>query len=184
MGFSFDDKYKLIIRPFKDTRTYEYVSKTRRSVINVVNDVKLFYDVSFGNIKDDFFNVSRIFKIPKLKNANFYIECEIEEIEEDDVRAKFTMKTLNVVAKKSYIKPITRAEFAVLESLIHSTRVKVYKDLKIFDELENLLSLIEYYEKLIRRVAPNSMYEIMINRINQRVQEELKHENDKNKNTS
>jgi len=61
------------------------------------------------------------------------------------------------VAKKSYIKPITRAEFAVLESLIHSTRVKVYKDLKIFDELENLLSLIEYYEKLIRRVAPNSI---------------------------
>jgi hypothetical protein len=183
MGFSFNDKFKLIIKPFKNTRTYEYVSKMKQAVINIFNDVKYFYEVNFGKINEKSFNLSRMLKIPKLKDSIFYLECQLEEIEEDQIRPKLVMNVVNFVSKKTHLKPITRAEFAVLEALIHSTRVRVFKELNMQEELENLLSLVDYYERLIKRVAPNTLYDNMMFEIDLKIQDELRYEKGKDKNT-
>jgi len=167
MGFSFDKDYNLLIRPFKDTLTYKYVSNNKVAVINVVRSPELFFIATYSEkIDESLLDLSSKFKLPKLKEANLYLEVSLQNVLENEIRPTFIMKIENIFARKVYEKPYTRAEFALIESLIHSTRIRVFKEQKLYDEVEKLLSFIEYYDKLIRRIAPNTEYEELINKIN------------------
>jgi len=178
MGFSFNNEYDMIIRPFKDTRSYSYLKERKLAVMNIANDIEMFFKATYGKSSDDEFLPSSKLKIPRLKNVNLYIEGKVKEIKEDEVRANFIMEPVYVYTKKTYERPFTRVEFAVIESLIHSTRVKVFMEMKLYDEVERLVSLIDYYDKLVRRIAPNSKYVKIMDEINKIVENQLRYKSD------
>lgn len=174
MGYSFDEEFNLILRPFKDTKSYSYLKKEGKAVINVVNDVELFFNATYGEDKSDLFKKSYKLKIPRLKDAKLYIEGKVIEIKEDEARATFKLEPVYLYAKKTFERPFTRAEYAVIEALIHSTRIRVFSSLKLFEEVERLISMIDYYDKLIGRIAPGSKYQRIMEEINKIVEETLK----------
>ncbi len=174
MGFSFDEEYDLIIRPFKDTKSYNYVLKNKKAVINVVDDIELFFKATYGEPEQNIFKSSYKLRIPRLKSADLYIEAELKEVKEEEARATFKLKPVYLYSKKTYIKPFTRAKYAVMETLIHSTRIRVFTRMKLYEEVERLISLIDYYDKLVRRIAPNSKYQRIMEEINKIVEEALK----------
>ncbi|HLI46275.1 MAG TPA: DUF447 domain-containing protein [Geobacterales bacterium] len=178
MGFSFNDEYDIVVRPFKDTRSYNYLKNKGMGVINIVNDIELFFKATYGTAsKSDFFPSYKL-KIPRLKESNFYIEGRVKKIDENEVRASFILEPVYVYAKKTYERPFTRVEFAVIEALIHSTRIKVFMEMKLYEEVDRLVSLIDHYDKLIRRIAPNSKYTRIMDEINKIVDSNLKFKSD------
>jgi hypothetical protein len=181
MGFMFNENFDIIIRPFKNTESYKYVITNKKAVINVVNEAKIFYLVTYEkNLTNNLIGISEKLKLPILKNVFFYIECILKDILDDEIRPSLILEPVHFFAKKTFIKPYTRAEFALIESLIHSTRIRVFKEEKMYTELENLLSLIEHYNRLINRIAPKSHYVEIMNKINKIIEEELRHEKNRN----
>lgn len=181
MGFMFNGDFDIIIRPFKNTESYKYVTTNKKAVINVVNEAKIFYLVTYEkNLINDLVGISEKLKLPVLKNSYFYIECILKDILDDEIRPNLILEPVHFFAKKTFVKPYTRAEFAIIESLIHSTRIRVFKEERMYTELENLLSLIEHYSKLVNRIAPKSYYAEIMNKINRIVEEELRYEKDRN----
>jgi len=178
MGFSFNDEFEMVIRPFKDTQSYKYIKMKKKAVMNVVNDVELFFKATYGEFSLEEFQPSYKLKVPRLKSSNLYIEVQLKDIKEDGVRANFILEPVYVYAKKVYERPFTRVEFAVIETLIHSTRVKVFLNMKLYDELERMISLIDHYEKLVRRIAPNTKYQEIMDKISKIVEESLKFKSD------
>ncbi len=48
--------------------------------------------------------------------------------------------------------------FATIESIIHTTRIKAFFTEGKNKEAEELIKLVEYYKKLVKRVSPDSKY--------------------------
>jgi hypothetical protein len=178
MGFLFNNEFDMIVRPFKDTQSYKYIKEKKKAVMNIVNDVELFFKATYGEFSPDEFQPSYKLKIPRLKVSNLYIETQLKEIKEDDVRASFILEPVYVYAKKVYERPFTRVEFAVIETLIHSTRIRVFLNMKVYDEVERMISLIDHYEKLVRRIAPNTKYQEIMEKISKIVEDSLKFKSD------
>lgn len=175
MGFTFNENFDLIIKPFKETETYKIIKEKKKAIINVVNDARLFYTATYEKeINKNEAKLSRKLKLPRLKYSNLYIECKLKKIIENETRASFIMEPIYIYSRKTYVKPYTRAEFALIEALIHSTRIKVFLNFKMYDEVDKLISLIDHYSKLIQRIAPKSEYEKIMEKINRIVEKELK----------
>jgi Uncharacterized conserved protein len=181
MGFIFNENFDIIIRPFKSTESYKLVTLSKKAVINIINDAKIFYLVTYEKDSiNELIGISEKLKLPCFKNAYFYIECELKEILDDEIRPSLILEPVHHFAKKTFIKPYTRAEFALIESLIHSTRVRIFKEEKMYTELENLISLIDHYTRLVNRIAPKSSYMEIMKKINKIVEGELKYEKNTN----
>ena len=88
----------------------------------------------------------------------------------DTRRAKVTCKVVKV-SKASKLKPrvYCRAVFALIESVIHATRIEALISEGEREEAEKLIGLIRHYADLVKRVAPESIYLTMINDILRRI---------------
>jgi len=51
-------------------------------------------------------------------------------------------------------------------------------EMKLYEEVDRLVSLIDHYDKLIRRIAPNSKYTRIMDEINKIVDSNLKFKSD------
>jgi hypothetical protein len=67
-------------------------------------------------------------------------------------------------------KAYSRAAFALIESVIHATRVKEYLASGRVGDAEQLLSLIDHYRTLVERVAPGSRYALVMADLLKRVE--------------
>ncbi|MHA1695097.1 MAG: DUF447 domain-containing protein [Candidatus Helarchaeota archaeon] len=175
MGIIFKDDY-ISIKPYKTSRTYKYMDKNRCAVINFIDDLKLFYIFSQED-KDmsklmDYFKVVSEFTTPIFKNSNLSIEVKVlEDVRKDDIRAEFKCEPLNYIYNMDYQKefePINRATGCVLESIIHSTRISLYRRLntpELISKIDGLISLLKHYRRIIKKVYPNSVYSWIIDDI-------------------
>ncbi|MEM3538227.1 MAG: DUF447 family protein [Nitrososphaerales archaeon] len=162
MGVITDDMHKLIIKPYTTSQTYRNLLSQKCAVINITSDPLVYYKTAFKDINDsnillDWFEKANRVNAPKLKNADAYIEVRVTKIENKKDRAKVLCEVVDIVPVKITPKAYCRATFAVIESIIHTTRIKVFF-LKDKRKTEELIRLVKYYETLVRRVAPSSIY--------------------------
>ena len=168
MGIIFENDY-VLIKPYKTSRTYKYMKKNRYATINFINDLEIFYKLSLEdkNMEEfkDFFEIISEFNTPILKNADLSIEIKvIEDLTEKDIRANFKCEPLHYIYNIKYreqFEPINRAKGCVLEAIIHSTRVSLYRKLdkpELKAKINDLIFLLKYYRRIIKKVYPNSKY--------------------------
>ena len=105
-------------------------------------------------------------------NLNLSIEVKVlEDVRKDDIRAEFKCEPLNYIYNMDYQKefePINRATGCVLESIIHSTRISLYRRLntpELISKIDGLISLLKHYRRIIKKVYPNSVYSWIIDDI-------------------
>lgn len=162
MGITTDDMHRLIIKPYKTSQTYRNLLLQKCAVINITSDPLIYYKTAFkdhdgnSNVPLDWFERANQVNAPKLKNSDAYIEVKATKIENKKDRAKVFCKVVNIVPIKITPKAYCRATFAVIESIIHATRIKVF--LNDRKKIEELTRLVKYYDTLVERVAPNSVY--------------------------
>jgi hypothetical protein len=160
MGVIFEED-GILLRPFKSTKSYRLLKRAPYGVVNFTDDVEVFYITTFGAESDfnELLTPSVSVPAPSLANAYAKLEFFVESlVDEDDNRAVFRCKVLKALWKLREAKPYTRAEHAVIESLIHATRLKFFLESGMIQEAIQLAHLIKHYDTLVSRVAPNTVY--------------------------
>lgn len=153
----------LYVKPYKTTQTYKNLTKVNLATINILRDVELFYRTTFnsGNL-EPLFDREEKARIPPLKGADAYIEVSVEKIRESRQQARITLLPENIKVLKQWPKAFCRCDYAVIESLIHATRIKVFLQQGKRKRVKKLLRLINHYQELIGRVCAKQVHaEIM-----------------------
>lgn len=167
MGVIFE-KNALLLKPFKNTKSYRLLTRVPYGVINFTDDVEIFYITTFGEETDfnKLFTSSVSVPAPSLKNAYAKLEFVVGSLKNEcEDRAVFRCKVLKALWRKREARPYTRAEHAVIESLIHATRVKFFLEHNMTQEAMRLVSLIKHYDAIISRIAPNTIYSSIMDKL-------------------
>ncbi|MDW8084026.1 MAG: DUF447 family protein [Candidatus Caldarchaeum sp.] len=152
MGCSTSDGQLLRLKPFTNTTTFKNLKDRRYAVANISHDPALFYNALFKNDLD-FVNAQQV-DAPALRGCDGWVELEITRLTQiDEMRAEASGKVVNIVTFSTSLKPYSRAEHALVEALIHFTRVVVFANTTRHDEAVRLAEKIREYIELTKRVS-------------------------------
>lgn len=180
MGIKFLRNKRVFIRLFKGTLTLNNIMKRRCAIANVTSDPLLFYKTTFkgkNQISTNYFSRSKIIDAPYLRSADGYVQMTLETFKpkRSYVETKFNIKV--VTLKKNRSDLYSRGSHALIEAIIHSTRIKEFLAQGNTKKTNKLIQLVNHYKELIERVSPDSDYEKIINEIQTRI---IKWKNGKN----
>jgi len=154
----------VILRPFKETLTYSNLRSTGEVVLNLTDDPALFV---YAALKLPCAKVelepSSFVKPPRVKGAQGFVEAVVEDVVEEEGRARVKCRPLVIEARSRLAKAYCRAGPAIIEAAVHASRLEAYAKQGL--GVGWLVALIEHYRELVSRVAPNTVY--------QRVMEEV-----------
>jgi len=151
------------IRPYTDTATYRNLLRTGCATINFSSDPLLYYFSALKFLKAEclkgMFKRSEAVDSPELRKADAVLSVDVERIRgEGKKRALFECSVLSIRGPKvKSVEPYSRAPHALMECIIHATRIKPYAESDL-NEAKRLLSLIEHHRSVISRVARYSTY--------------------------
>ena len=144
IGVICKNKNEIMLNLFEGTHTLKNIKTGPKFVVNLLKDPLVFVGCTIGDISSDYF---------KKYGDDFYIKntdafftasvTSIKEIEKEDniSKSKMTIIKANVdkiVIKKEGIEPLNRAIFAIIESLVYSTRIKIVDENTAKDYLERI----------------------------------------------
>ncbi|MCX8204439.1 MAG: DUF447 family protein [Candidatus Nezhaarchaeota archaeon] len=161
MGATLASNY-LALRPFKETSTYLNLASTREVVLNITDDPAFF---AYAALKIPCVVVelepSKTVRPPRLRGAQGFIEAKVEDVGEGEGgRALVKCRPLLIEAGLRPAKAYCRAPPAVIEAIVHASRIEAY--VKQGAGVEELIKLIEHYRRLVGRVAPNTQYQEVV----------------------
>lgn len=177
MGVHRYDERHILLKPFKTSQTYSNLSKWKSGVVNITSDPIIFYLSTFknanplGHIMDEWFENAESVDAPKISTADAFLEFNSSEINSEYDEATFLCEIMKLdISKKIIPQAYCRAAPAVIESLIHATRVEVYLKSGETEKAEELIKLINHHAEVIEKVAPNK-YSLIIHDIQRRIDE-------------
>ncbi|MCP8322153.1 MAG: DUF447 family protein [archaeon] len=179
MGIMTDDMQRFIMKPYTTSQTYRNIFLQKCAVINIISNSIIYYKTAFKDanpdkrVPIDWFEKADLVDAPKLKNADTCIEVKAINIENKKRdRAKVLCEVVDIshiinIVPKAYC----RANFALIESIIHATRINVFLSKDEKEKVEGLIKLIKYYDTLVERVAPSSVYSDIMKEILKRIED-------------
>lgn len=168
MGVVSDDMRHLVISPFTTTQTFTNLKRGGCAVVNFVIDASTFYKTAFKDegvesaYGDDFFTRAEVVDAPRLKDVDALLEVSVVKLHEGENRAQVICRIDRWERGASRFQPYCRGGFAVIEAIIHATRIRMFLSQGSEGEARRLMELVEYYQRLISRVAPDSEYSRII----------------------
>lgn len=164
MGVQLNASSKLVLRPFKTSQTYQNIVFNKQAVVNLTSDPEHFYRAVFSLGMS--YREARVVEAPAMADAWGWIEVIAEEFQPlGPLREMVLCKVAHMEEGRLKPAPYTRAAHALIESLIHYTRIKVFAKTEHHHEAVRLAELILHYSDLVKRVAPHSSYAEMMDSI-------------------
>ena len=154
---------KVAIRPYTNTATYRNLLRTGCATINFCSDPLLYYFSALKSLKGEglegMFKRSDAVDSPELRKADAVLSVSVDRIVgEGEQRALFECVILSTKGPKMRrVEPYSRAPHALMECIIHATRIRPYAESDL-NEARRLLALIEHHRSIISRVAKHSLY--------------------------
>ncbi len=177
MGVTIKNAQHIAIRPYTSTLTYKNLQLKRCAVINVTANPELYYRTAFkeanpeGIIPQEWFEKAETVDAPKLRMADAHIEVSVADITAFDAeRATALCQVRQIQAPKALPKVYCRASSAIIEAVIHATRVQVLvNDRNEQKHVRRLLEMIKNCSDVVNRVAPNSRYSEIMTDLTKRI---------------
>lgn len=178
MGVKTEDMRHVIVRPYTSTLTYKNLQSRKCAVINVTSNPELFYRTAFkeanpeGKIPLKWFEKAETVDAPKLRQAEAFVEVSVANIRlVDTERAEILCNVQLIRASSLLPQAYCRATFATIEAIIHATRVKLFLagDRQKREQAYRLMKLIDHYNAMVQRVAPNSPYSAVMTNLTERI---------------
>ena len=169
MGIEFLDDKLFYLKPYKTTQTYRNLSNEPFFGLNISYDVQIFYDSVFSKekITKNLFLLDKKTETPYLKDTIASMICKtISEEPLSDERVQFECELLSLTSWNEFFEPPCRARNLIFESLIHYTRLEVFKDPI---KRDFLVKQIFEYQEIIKRTSKNSIYDKIISDIIKKV---------------
>ncbi|MEM3096527.1 MAG: DUF447 family protein [Nitrososphaerota archaeon] len=178
MGVSTIDGETLLIKPYKTTQTYGNLVSMGCAVINVTSDPVLFYRSLFREGLR--FRKAVMVEAPALVDADGWVEVEVGQWRDlGDERVVFSCLVRGAELRDVVARPYSRAVHAVMESVIHSTRIPIFLKTERRGEALRLVELVRWYKSIVERVAPATVYAEIMDRLDSRISEWLRGYEDK-----
>lgn len=178
MGVVMQDEKHLSIDFFNSTSTYKNIILNKCAVVNLTNNVEIFYKTAFkeanpkGKLPEEWFEKANSVNAPKLKLAEATIDVSLKNmtpLDQEKTMATFNLERLD--AKTVYPQVYSRAMALTIEAIIHATRVEAFiKEETEQKHVGKLLELIENYNGTVNRVAPNSIYSNVMSDLMKRIE--------------
>ncbi|BAJ51113.1 hypothetical protein CSUB_C1262 [Candidatus Caldarchaeum subterraneum] len=157
MGCGLIDDEHLIVKPYTNTETYRNLLSHRAAAVNVTNEPYHFYAAVFNKPLPH--RRGEKVTAPLLDGAEAWIEAVVENISADTPdRATVTLTPITITSAQPVTRPYSRASHAIVEMLIHYTRVKVFAHSSEHSRAVSLAEKILDYSALVRRVTSNPVY--------------------------
>ncbi len=178
MGVKVEGAKHIVVRPYTSTLTYTNLQSQRCAVVNVTSNPELYYRTAFkeanpkGRIPAEWFEKAETVDAPRLQLAEAFVEVSVVDIKSVGAeRAEVLCDVKHITALRLLPKAYCRATFATIEAIIHATRVKLFLagDKRKQEQAHKLIELIEHYDAIVNRVAPNSRYSEIMTDLTQRI---------------
>jgi uncharacterized protein len=140
MGVEWGEE-RIVIKPFRGTRTLRNLRATGAAVVNLTDDVLLFSQAALGDPHPPCRPATEVAGAV-LVDACSWREVRVEVIEEDEQRFRFTTVVAGGGAGREFL-GFNRACFAVLEASILASRVHLLDAAEISGELRRLQVLVD-----------------------------------------
>jgi uncharacterized protein len=170
MGVVMGDEQNLIINLFNSSTTYKNIKESKCAVLNLTGNIEVFYRTAFkeanpnGELPKEWFKEATTVNAPRLSLADGSIEVSIKELLPAGTEKTIVVfKANGILATKKYPQVYNRAMSQTLEAIIHATRVKLFiNDRKEQNRVNKLLKMISNCNDVVKRVAPNSSYSLVM----------------------
>lgn len=128
MGVIFRNERELEMNIFKTSNTYHNLKKDRDAMINFTYDLTLFYQAALEKslISEDAFIWAGDNSIPILKEAWCTLTVRVKSIQKSQDMGKVLFKILSVQERSTFMTPLCRSHYKILETIIHLTRMEVF----------------------------------------------------------
>ena len=130
-----------LISPFRPSRTFDNLKRSRQAVINHTDDVRVFAGCLTGRKDWPTLPVKSIAAV-RLANALAHVEVEVTQWEDDDVRPRFYCRERGREMHAAF-QGFNRAQAAVIEASILVSRLHLLPAEKIDREMEYLRIAVE-----------------------------------------
>lgn len=165
MGVRTEDMSSIILMVYKTSQTYKNLMKKKIGVVNITSNPSIFHQTLFkdlnqdGKLPEKWFSKASKVEAPYMLNAEASIEIRIINVDEMDEKVKMLCKIENILFNdRKVIQVYSRANSAVIESLIHASRIEIYLAAGKNVEVKKLIELINHYDEIVNKVAPDSSY--------------------------
>ncbi|MCL2642952.1 MAG: DUF447 family protein [Candidatus Bathyarchaeota archaeon] len=162
MGAVMQNLEQISLTIYNSASTLKNLQTHKSATLNLTDNIELFFQTALKDtpLPEELFEKSPTVNAPQLKPANATIALTIQDFNPlDSQRTKITGKICQIDALKIYPQSYCRAKSAVLEAIIHATRIKtLYKNKKEQAHLTKLVALIQNCNEVVNRSAPNSPY--------------------------
>lgn len=173
MGTTMQNKQQLDLTVYNSASTLKNLKTTKTATLNLTDNIDIFYQTAFKEeqLPAEWFEKSSIVNAPRLKSANATIAVAITDfVILDSLRTRVVCKVKRVDASKIYPQAYCRAMPAVLEAIIHASRVKVLLGVKEEQtHVSKLINLIQDCSDVVNRSAPNSHYAELMADLQQKI---------------
>ena len=176
MGAIMENEQTLALNIFNTSATSRNLKYTKCAAINITNDIEIFYKTAFkekqmrGKLPQEWFSKSGLINAPHLSCASATIEVSIINQLFFEEKTRFTCKVESINSAKVYPRIYCRAFGACIEAIVHATRVQDFiGDDNKEEQVTKLLFLIEDCNNVVDRVAPNSIYSIVMSNLLEKV---------------
>ena len=170
MGVIMEDEQHLIVNLYNSSTTCSNIKANRCAVVNLVSNIEVFYKTAFkevnpdGELPQEWFEKAKAVNAPKLRFADATIDVSVTDITPiDTVKTRAVCNVESVQATRKFPQVHCRAMDATLEAIIHATRVKAFlTDEGKQKQVSKLLEQIDNCGDIVNRVAPNSIYSLVM----------------------
>lgn len=177
MGIIMLNEQQVALNIFNSSITLRNLKATKSAVINLTSDIDVFYKTALkeanpnGELPREWFDKAQTVNAPKLVSAEATIEITLDNttlIDPQKTQAVCSIKQIN--ASKTYPQTYCRAMPAVMEAIIHATRIKALINNPQEQECTaKLTGLIENCQDIVNRSAPNSHYSEIMTDLQKRI---------------
>jgi hypothetical protein len=166
MGITMENNGNLTLEVFNTSLTSHNVQENKCAVINLTNQIELFYKTAFkeanpqGKLPAEWFEKASVVNAPKLCSTDGAIEVSVKSAAPlGKEKIRFQFKVMKIDAQETYPKVYSRAMSATLEAIIHATRVKAFaKEERRKKQVKKLLNLIANCNDIVNCTAPTSTF--------------------------
>ena len=140
MGVEWGDR-RIVVKPFRGTRTLRNLRATGEAVVNLTDDIRLFSEAALGNPRPATRAADAVAGAV-LADACSWREVQVEAIETAGPRARIVTRVVGRGPGREFV-GFNRACHAVLEASILASRVRRLPADEVRAELERLSVLVD-----------------------------------------
>ena len=140
MGVEWGEQ-RIVIKPFRGTRTLRNLRATEAAVVNVTDDILLFSQAALGDPHPPTRSAAGV-EGAVLDDACSWREVRVEAVDDGEPRARVTTVVVGAGVGREFL-GFNRACHAVLEASILASRVRLLPAAEIEAELRRLQAIVD-----------------------------------------